>query len=48
LKSEGIMWIASAMAILLTIAWLFVIALNVRAVFLRQIMMPGKSEDKGT
>jgi tellurite resistance protein TehA-like permease len=47
LKSEGIMWVASAIAILLTAAWLFVIALNIRAVFLRQILMPGKGEDKG-
>jgi hypothetical protein len=41
------MWVASAIAILLTAAWLFVIALNIRAVFLRQILMPGKGEDKG-
>jgi tellurite resistance protein TehA-like permease len=48
LESEGIMGIASAMAILLVMAWLFVAVLNVRAVVVRQIMMPGKDEDKGT
>lgn len=47
LESQGIMWVASVMAILLTGAWIFVIALNVRAVMSRQIMMPGKDEDKG-
>jgi hypothetical protein len=30
------------------VAWLFVAVLNVRAVVLRQIMMPGKDEDRGT
>jgi tellurite resistance protein TehA-like permease len=48
LESKGIMGIASAMAILLVVAWLCVAVLNVRAVVLRQIMMPGKDEDRGT
>ena len=48
LESEGIMGVASAMAVLLVVAWLFVAVLNVRAVLVRQIMMPGKDEDRGT
>jgi C4-dicarboxylate transporter/malic acid transport protein len=47
LESRGIMGVASAMAVLLVAAWLFVAVLNVRAVVVRQIMMPGKDEDKG-
>jgi hypothetical protein len=35
------------MAVLLVVAWMFVAALNVRAVVVKQIMMPGKDEDKG-
>lgn len=46
LESKGIMGIASAMAILLTAAWIFVFVLNIRAVFSRQILMPGKGEDR--
>lgn len=48
LESEGIMWIASIMAILLVGMWLFVFVLNMRAVFEGDIMMAGKDEDKGT
>jgi tellurite resistance protein TehA-like permease len=48
LESKGIMGVASAMAILLVVAWFFVAVLNVRAVVARQIMMPGKDEDRGT
>lgn len=47
LESEGIMWIASGMTILLVAGWMFVFVLNVRAVIKKQIMMPGKDEDKG-
>jgi len=47
LESEGIMWVASVMTIMLTAAWIFVLTFNVRAVYSRQIMMPGKGEDKG-
>lgn len=47
LESRGIMGVASAMAVLLVVAWMFVAALNVRAVVVKQIMMPGKDEDKG-
>lgn len=47
LESDGIMWIASVMTILLVAAWIFVIILNVRAVIRGDIMMPGKDEDRG-
>ncbi len=47
LESEGILWVASVMTVLLVAAWIFVIVLNVRAVVLGQIMMPGKDEDRG-
>lgn len=47
LGSEGIMWVSSIMAIFLVAAWVFVFILNVRAILRRDIMMPGKDEDKG-
>ena len=47
LESEGILWIASAMTILLVGLWVFVFISHVRAVLLKHIMMPGKDEDKG-
>ena len=47
LESRGIMGVASAMAVLLVVAWLFVAVLNVRAVVVRQVMMSGMDEDKG-
>lgn len=47
LRSEGIMWVATAMTIALVAAWIFVIICNALAVAKRQIMMPGKDEDKG-
>jgi tellurite resistance protein TehA-like permease len=46
LGSEGILWIGSVMTILLVAMWLFVLAFHVKAVITRQIMMPGKDEDK--
>lgn len=47
LHSEGILWVASAMTILLVVAWIFVFVNHVRAVLSKEIMMPGKDEDKG-
>ncbi|KAF2724729.1 hypothetical protein K431DRAFT_291380 [Polychaeton citri CBS 116435] len=44
--SQGILWVASIMTILLVAMWLFVMVMNVRAVWKRQIMMPGMDEDK--
>lgn len=47
LNSHGIMWVGSAMTILLTAAWLFVVVINAYALLTQQIMMLGKDEDKG-
>ncbi|KAM0302287.1 hypothetical protein HYE67_010112 [Fusarium culmorum] len=44
-KSEGLLWTGSAMTILLVITFLIVISFNIRAVFVRDIMHPGKDED---
>ncbi|KAM3422389.1 hypothetical protein BST61_g2743 [Cercospora zeina] len=46
LKSEAILWIASAMTILLVMMWIFVFVAHVRAVLQQRIMMPGMDEDK--
>ncbi|EMC97870.1 hypothetical protein BAUCODRAFT_146479 [Baudoinia panamericana UAMH 10762] len=46
LGSQGIMWVASAMAIVLVTMWFFVFISHVRAVLTKEIMMPGKDEDK--
>ncbi|KAK4609908.1 Malic acid transport protein [Fulvia fulva] len=46
LGSEGILWVASIMTILLVAMWIFVLVAHVRAVWMRQIMMPGVDEDK--
>ncbi|CAK1359030.1 Malic acid transport protein [Cercospora beticola] len=46
LKSEGILWVASLMTILLVIMWIFVFIMHIRAVLQKQIMMPGMDEDK--
>lgn len=47
LNSQGIMWVASAMTIMLTVAWILAMVLNLRAVLTSRIMMLGKDEDKG-
>lgn len=47
LGSEGILWVGSAMTILLVAMWIFVFVAHVRAVLTKQIMMPGKDEDAG-
>ncbi|KAF5024823.1 hypothetical protein F66182_3062 [Fusarium sp. NRRL 66182] len=44
-KCEGILWAASGMTILLVITFLVVFFFNMRAVFVRDIMHPGKDED---
>lgn len=45
LDSDGIKGITSAMTILLVAMWLFVAVMNVRALWIRQILWPGKDED---
>jgi tellurite resistance protein TehA-like permease len=47
LESAGILWVGSAMTILIVVAWLFIFVAQVRAIWLRHILMPGKDEDKG-
>ena len=45
LASEGILWIASIMTILLVAAWLIVLCCHVYAVCTSRILYPGKDED---
>lgn len=45
LKSEGILWVASAMTILIVAVWLLVLAFHIKAVLTKRIMMPGVDED---
>lgn len=47
-ESEGILWVGSAMTILLVIAWFAVAFFHAKAVLRKEIMMPGMDEDKGT
>lgn len=47
LRSEGILWFATVMTILLVATWLFVLVSHINAVVKRKIMMPGMDEDKG-
>lgn len=47
LESEGILWVGSAMTILLVAMWLFVLVSNIKALIQRKILMPGLDEDKG-
>ena len=47
LRSQAILWVGSVMTIFLVAIWLFVLAMHARAVLTKQILMPGKDEDKG-
>lgn len=47
LRSEGILWVGSAMTVLIVVAWIFIFVAQIRAVWKGQILMPGKDEDKG-
>ena len=46
LDSPGISGVASAMTILLVALWIFLFLCTIRAVLKKQILMPGKDEDK--
>ncbi|KAF7888751.1 hypothetical protein EAF00_009051 [Botryotinia globosa] len=46
-KSEGVLWVGSGLTIILVIVWLLVFAAHIRAVVLKQVLWPGKDEDKG-
>jgi len=45
LRSEGILWLGSAMTIVLVLVWIFVASMHARAVWKRQILWPGRDED---
>lgn len=44
-KSQPIDWIASVLTVLLVIMWFVVAIANIRAVWQRKILWPGKDED---
>ncbi|BFZ55310.1 hypothetical protein PYCC9005_002350 [Savitreella phatthalungensis] len=46
LESPGILWVGSAQTIAVVIFWLMDLILSAKAVITRQIMYPGKDEDK--
>ena len=46
LKSEGILWVSSAMTIVLVVIWLFTLVSLVKAVWIRQIIWPRRDGDK--
>ena len=41
------LWVGSAMTVLIAAMWLLVVFYHVRAVLRRRMMMPGLDEDKG-
>ncbi|KAF2773954.1 hypothetical protein EJ03DRAFT_304597 [Teratosphaeria nubilosa] len=45
LESQGILWVGSAMTIILVAVWIFVFLMEMRAIFTKQIAMPGMDED---
>lgn len=45
LQSEGILWVGTAMTILLVIAYVFILVCQVRAILKHQIWFPGMDED---
>ncbi|KAL2351587.1 voltage-dependent anion channel-domain-containing protein [Cryomyces antarcticus] len=46
LESDGILWVATAMGVVLVVIWIVVFVANVKALLAREIMMPGRDEDK--
>jgi tellurite resistance protein TehA-like permease len=46
LESEGILWVASVMTIMLVMIWLVTVVGCVRAVWKRQILWPGRDEGR--
>jgi tellurite resistance protein TehA-like permease len=45
MMSQGILWLGSAMTILVIVVWLFVLVMHARAVWRKDILWPGKDED---
>lgn len=46
-ESQGVLWVGSAMSILIFITWLFVLCCHIRALVTRRMMMPDMDEDRG-
>lgn len=46
LGSEGVLWVGSAMTILIVATWLFVLVSHATALWTKRMMMPGMDEDK--
>ena len=46
LDSEGIRWVGSAMTILLVAVWLFNLVMQARAIYMKNMLWPGKDEDR--
>lgn len=46
LRSEGILWVGSIMTVLLVIVWLTNLVFQVRAIWLKRMLWPGKDEDR--
>ena len=44
-QSEGVLWVGSAMTVVLVVVYLFVLGAYVRAVVRKQIIWPGRDED---
>ena len=47
LESPAILWITSVATVVITIVWFFIFVCQIRAIWRREIWMPGKDEDKG-
>jgi tellurite resistance protein TehA-like permease len=45
LKSDGVMWVGSAMSVLMVVLYLYVLGNHVRAVVMRDVLSEGKDED---
>ena len=46
LESEGIKWVGSIMTVLLVGVWLFNLGMQVRAIIMKNMLWPGKDEDR--
>ena len=44
-KSPGVDWVASVLTVLLVVMWIIVTVANIRAVWQKKILWPGKDED---
>lgn len=44
-QSHGVLWVGTAMSLIIVAIYLFVLCCHVRAVWRKQILFPGKDED---